>query len=212
MVTRTFFHYLILPVFLSNQSIRKQIRLGLKEHMADTSRDLEALMRHAQGGDGAAYSAVLKKSADLLRPYLRKWLKNNSEAEDVLQETLISVHKARHTYDGTRPYKPWLFAIAKFRLSDYWRRAYVDRLRTAVDLTEAENVSAQPVTNSGEAYEYLREGLKSLPPRQAEIIQLTHIDGYTLKEVALKLGMTEGAVKVAAHRAYKALRRKLEDE
>ena len=57
-----------------------------------------------------------------------------SEVDDLLQEILISIHKARHTYDGERPYKPWAYAIAKFRLQDYLRAHYADQLHHAVDV------------------------------------------------------------------------------
>jgi RNA polymerase sigma-70 factor (ECF subfamily) len=180
--------------------------------MTFESPSLEFLMRQAQGGDQRAYSLLLKETAGILRSYLRRWLKSSSEIDDIIQEILISVHKSRHTYDGLRPYKPWLYAIAKFRLSEYWRRVYADRLRTAADLTEVEKISDPHVTNSGDTYEYLHEGLKSLSDKQSEIVRLIHIDGLTSKEVAKKLTMKENAVKVAAHRAYKTLRRKFEEE
>ena len=169
-------------------------------------------MRQAQVGDSRAYRLLLKESAALLTRFLGKGLRNASEVEDVVQEVLISLHKARHTYDSSRPFKPWLFAIARFRLSEYWRRAYADKLRQAVDITEVENSLAAPVTNSGDAYEYLAEGLSALPKKQADIVRLIHVDGYTARQAAGKLGMKESAVKVAAHRAYKVLRRKLSEE
>ncbi|MDE1901367.1 MAG: sigma-70 family RNA polymerase sigma factor [Alphaproteobacteria bacterium] len=179
--------------------------------MAESDLTFEQLMQQAQQGDATAYAALLRDTALMLRPYLRKWLGSGHDAEDVLQEILISLHKARHTYDGNRPYKPWILAIARFRVAEYWRRAYADRLRHPVDLAEIENKVAAPVTENGSAYEYLFESLKALPPKQADIIRLMHVDGYTAREAAARLGMKENAVKVAAHRAYKILRRKLED-
>jgi RNA polymerase sigma-70 factor (ECF subfamily) len=179
--------------------------------MDSSSKDLAALMRQAQAGDPHAYTQVLHETASILRLFLRRWLKNPSEIDDVIQEILISIHKSRHTYDGLRPYKPWVFAIARYRLSEYWRRAYADKLRHATDLADIENTVAAPVTNSGDTTEHLLEGLKSLPAKQAEIVRLIHTEGHTAKEVAARMGMKESAVKVAAHRAYKILRRKLED-
>ncbi len=179
--------------------------------MGDPAQSLEILMQRAQSGDNKAYAALLRETASLLRPYLRKWIGTAGDTEDLLQEVLISVHKARHTYDGTRPYKPWLFGITRFRVAEYWRRLYADRLRHTVDLEEIENKVAAPVTNSEVTHEYLVEGLKALPPKQAEIVRLMHIDGYTAREVAGKMAMKENAVKVAAHRAYKILRKKLEE-
>lgn len=177
--------------------------------MAIDTQALEALMRQALAGDKRAYARALEQSAFLLRPYLSKRINNKSEIEDVLQEILLSVHKARHTYDGMRPYAPWLFAIARFRLQDYLRAHYKDHLHRAVDLSAAENIFEIDVTSSGLTYESIREDIRLLPEKQAIILELIHSEGYTAKEVAYKIGMTETAVKVAAHRAYKTLRKKL---
>jgi RNA polymerase sigma-70 factor (ECF subfamily) len=171
--------------------------------------DLEILMQQALAGDRRAYALVLEKTTWLLRPYLSKRINNKSEIDDVLQEILISIHKARHTYDGNRPYAPWARAIAKFRLQDYLRKHYSDRLRHAGELSEAENLP-EDVTESGIAYESIKEEIHKLPKKQAAILELMHNEGYTAKEVAEKTGMSESAVKVAAHRAYKLLKAKLE--
>ena len=161
-------------------------------------------------GDAQAYATLLKETARLLRPFLAKRLYSSTEVDDVLQEILISLHKARHTYDGERPYKPWVYAIAKFRLQDHLRAHYADHLHHAVELSELENSLSDDVTETGFSYESISGEVHKLPEKQATILQLMHQDGYTAKEVAEKIGMKEYAVKVAAHRAYKILRTKLE--
>jgi RNA polymerase sigma-70 factor (ECF subfamily) len=128
----------------------------------------------------------------------------------VLQEVLISIHKARHTYDGNRSYKPWIYAIAKYRLQDYLRMHYADQLHQAVDISDLENNLHEDVTESVLNYESISGEIHQLPEKQATILQLMHQEGYTAKEVAEKLGMNESAVKVAAHRAYKLLRQRVE--
>lgn len=178
--------------------------------MTDENNKLEALMRDALAGDQDAYAELLRQSARLLRPFLARRLRETAEVDDVLQEILLSVHKARHTYDGQRPYKPWLYAIARFRLKDYLRTHYADRLREAADIAELEEFLADDVTKPSLDYESISGEIRRLPERQASILQLMHQEGYTAKEVAEKLGMTESAVKVAAHRAYKILRERLE--
>jgi RNA polymerase sigma-70 factor, ECF subfamily len=178
--------------------------------MAEPNPDLEALMRASQNGDKRAYAELLRESARLLRPWLARRLSFESEVDDLLQEILISIHKARHTYDGRRPYRPWVYAIARFRLQDYLRAHYADQLRHAVDIGDLENILHEDVTESPIDYESISGEVQKLPGKQATILQLMHQEGYTAKEVAAKLGMTESAVKVAAHRAYKVLREKLE--
>lgn len=178
--------------------------------VADTGDNFAVLMRQALNGDGQAYATLLRETARLLRPYLAKRLYAATEVDDVLQEILISIHKARHTYDGERPFKPWVYAIAKFRLQDHLRAHYADQLHHAVELSEVENILPEDVTETGFSYEAISGEIHKLPEKQATILRLMHQDGYTAKEVAEKMGMNESAVKVAAHRAYKVLREKLE--
>lgn len=178
--------------------------------MADKSENLEALMKRSLGGDQRAYAVLLQETARFLRPFLAKRLNPDSEVDDLLQEILISIHKARHTYDGERLYKPWAYAIAKFRLQDHLRAHYADHLRQAVELSEVEDDLQEPVTKSDISYESISGEIEKLPPKQAAILQMMHQEGYTAKEVAEKIGMNESAVKVAAHRAYKILRKILE--
>lgn len=176
----------------------------------DKNENFEVLMQHTLNGDQQAYADLLQKTAGLLRPFLAQRLSFSSEVDDVLQEILISLHKARHTYDGQRPYKPWIYAIARFRLQDYLRVHYADQLKQAVDISELENELPEDVTEFAFTYESISTEVQKLPEKQADIIRLLHQDGYTAKEVAAKMGMNESAVKVAAHRAYKVLREKLE--
>ncbi|MBU0688631.1 MAG: sigma-70 family RNA polymerase sigma factor [Gammaproteobacteria bacterium] len=180
--------------------------------MTQKSSDLEQLMHRSLQGEQQAYADLLRESARLLRPFLSKRLRFEHEVDDVLQEILISVHKARHTYDGQRPYKPWLYAIAHFRLKDHLRMHYADHLRHAEDITDLENILHDDVTETAISYESISGEIEKLPEKQATILRLMHQQGYTAKETAAQMGMNESAVKVAAHRAYKVLRQKLEEK
>lgn len=182
---------------------------------ADTKNDVCAdLMRLAMAGDSRAYSKLLAESARILRPYISKRLNNKQDIEDVVQEILLSIHKARHTYDSNRPYSPWLYAIAHFRLQDFLRKHYNDNLRFAEELNEeklggAENNLADNVTESQFDYESVVNEINNLSGKQPMILHLMHFEGHTAKEVGKKIGMNESAVKVAAHRAYKILKKKI---
>lgn len=178
--------------------------------MTEKTDNFEALMKQTMNGDKRAYAVLLQETSRLLRPFLAKRLNFTAEVDDLMQEILISIHKARHTYDGERPYKPWAYAIARFRLQDYLRAHYSDHLRHAVDLAEVENSLPEPVTKSAMTYESISGEIRKLPQTQAAILKMMHQEGYTAKEVAKKIGMQESAVKVTAHRAYKILRNKLE--
>jgi RNA polymerase sigma-70 factor (ECF subfamily) len=178
--------------------------------VTDSGDNLAVLMQRSLNGDTQAYAELLQETARLLRPFLSRRIYASTEVDDVLQEILISIHKARHTYDGQRPYKPWMYAIAKFRLQDHLRAHYADQLHGAEDLSELEEILPDDVTETGFNYESISEEVEKLPEKQAMILRLMHQEGYTSKEVAEKIGMNESAVKVAAHRAYKILRERLE--
>lgn len=177
--------------------------------MADQNDNLEILMQRSLKGDQRAYAALLQETSRLLRPFLTRRLSAASDVDDLLQEILLSIHKARHTYDGLRPYKPWAYAIARFRLQDFLRAHYADQLHHAVDFDELEEALPEYVTEPVMSYESIEKEVQKLPDKQASILQLMHQDGYNSREVASMMGMNESAVKVAAHRAYKLLRMKL---
>lgn len=178
--------------------------------MTDRDDNLESLMRQSLAGDQRAYAELLRATARLLKPFLSRRLRFSNEVDDLLQEILLSIHKARHTYDGQRPYKPWAYAIARFRLLDHLRAHYADQLRDAEDYDELEEILPDDVTETAISYESISAEVEKLPEKQATILRLMHHDGYTAKEVAAKMGMNESAVKVSAHRAYKILRERLE--
>ena len=173
---------------------------------ANKYAELTALFQAGIAGDAASYGQFLQAISAILRRTVCKKLPVDS-AEDLLQEILISVHKARHTYDGQRPLMPWLLAIAQFRLNDHLRRLYVAAGREMVDIAPLAETLAD-VTEAPADNEYIDELLKNMPAREQRILTMMYADGYTAKETGSRLGMNESAVKVAAHRAMKKLREK----
>lgn len=168
------------------------------------------LFQAALAGDEKSYRLFLTQISDKLRRFLGKRIPL-AEVEDVLQEILISLHKARHTYDGTRPVLPWVMAIARFRLTDHLRKHYSTMQHLSVDIAEMEDLLSASVTESSLQGESVIEEVNKLPERTQKIIYLMHTEGYTASEVGKHLGMNESAVKVAAHRAYKMIKARLTD-
>ena len=93
---------------------------------ASTSVRLRELFLSGIGGNGGDYAEFLRQLVPIIRRLIRHKL-SDSEVDDVAQEVLISVHKARHTYDGGRQLMPWLYAIIQFRLNDHLREHYWQR-------------------------------------------------------------------------------------
>lgn len=173
---------------------------------------LEQLMQAAQAGDQASYRTLLSESARLARGFVSRRLSKPQDVEDVVQEILIAIHKARHTYHSSRPYKPWLFALANYKLNDHLRVIYRRNAREVLSDTLPETIadenSNEDVTFPDTIDEQLNEALSGLNARQKEILHKTKIEGKSIKEVANTLGMTESAVKVTIHRAMKQLQKK----
>lgn len=176
------------------------------------TENLDGLMQAALAGNAKAYQRFLTQLSIWLRRFLARRLPE-SEVEDVVQEILLSVHKARHTHDGQRPVLPWVASIARYRLADHLRRHYAQAKHMTVDIADLEESLADThdVTESAGAYECLYKEMEKLPERQRKILHLMHGEGFTAKETGVQLGMKESAVKVAAHRAYKVIRTKLKE-
>lgn len=176
----------------------------------DRSDQLSALMRAAQDGDKSAYRTLLGEAARHVRRALRRRFSFVPEAdiEDLVQDVLLAVHAVRATYDPDRPFLPWLFAIARNRAADMARRhARRSAREVAVDIYP-ETFDGDE-TNVGEAYgdaEALRQAVAALPKGQRVAIELLKLREMSLKEASSASGMSVGALKIATHRATKALR------
>lgn len=165
-------------------------------------------MRGAIDGDEAAYLAFLRSVTPHLRAVARSrcraWGLPASDAEDVVQDVLVTVHLKRGTWDPTRPIAPWLATIVRNRTVDLQRRRGRGG-RMAIPIDDVlETLAAEPDgdTDDRADAERLVDRLKD-PAR--DIVRSISLDGAGVKETAARLKMTEGAVRVALHRALKTL-------
>ena len=154
---------------------------AMREQAANPYAEDEArwssLMASAQSGDGNAYRQLLDELSTLVERYLRARLGSHEFLEDCVQEVLLAVHQARHTYDKRRAFRPWLFAIIRHKSTDALRRAEVrGRYVTAEEeMPEPGVVGPEEQVDTGRMLACLPEGL-----RQA--ITLTKITGLTTAE------------------------------
>jgi RNA polymerase sigma-70 factor (ECF subfamily) len=167
---------------------------------------LARLMGLAQLGDAAAYRQLLGLCAPLIRRFYARRLPDGA-LDDLVQETLMSLHRKRDSWDPARPFIPWMAAIARYRWVDHLRRVYA--------APEAE-LGDDFGVESGEAAIAARFGcdrlLAMLPEAQAGAIRATRIDGLSTAEAAERLGQSEALVKVNVHRGLKKLAALVEDE
>src|SRR5215471_8211489 len=89
---------------------------------AQQEQEATALMIRAQEGDGRAYAALLTILSSTARQYARNRLGEVAWLDDVMQETLLTIHSARRTYDPRRPFAPWFYAILSSRMIDVLRK------------------------------------------------------------------------------------------
>lgn len=179
-------------------------------------RQRAAWMAAAQGGDRRAYERVLAASVPLIRMAARRQGVAIDHLDDVVQETLLTVHRVRHTYDPARSYDAWLSALAARRAIDALRSHGRRGSREVHDEhayeTHADTDDATASTQREQEARRLRDAIASLPPGQREAIEQLGLKERSLAEVAAETGRQTGALKVNLHRALKALRARFHGE
>ncbi len=185
---------------------------SLSARRPDGSPDWSRMMARAQDGDREAYRQLLEAITPYLRALVARQVRRREDLEDTVQDILLTVHAVRHTYDPARPFGPWLVAIANRRVIDgLRRRGRLDQRETAME-TELETFAA-PETNlveDADEARRLREAIGCLPAGQREAIRMLKLEEMSLKEAAAASGTSVAALKVATHRALKALRKWIE--
>ena len=172
--------------------------------MDEIETRLKALMLRGLEGDAQANRELLTLLSGRLRAYFTPRLSTAAaDVEDLVQETLLAVHMRRATYDRAQPFTAWAHAIARYKLIDHWRR---QKLRIAVPLDDvADFIAAAPVRLDDGLD--LTRALSDLSPRQRRLVEEVKIHGLSLAEAGARARVTEGAAKVALHRALQALAR-----
>lgn len=161
-------------------------------------------MRAARRGDSVAYCRLLKSITPVLRTVVRaRGMTLGPEAcEDVLQEVLLAIHTKRHTWHEDAPLRPWLYAIARHKVVDAFR-VRGRRLELSIDdFSDGLPAAEGPDPMDGHDMEKI---IGRLEPRAAEIVRAFGLKGDTTGEIAARLDMSEGAVRVALHRALNAI-------
>jgi RNA polymerase sigma-70 factor (ECF subfamily) len=164
------------------------------------------LMRAALRGDTGSYRRLLGELAPVLRGLARRGLALHKlgpeDVEDVVQETLLALHLKRHTWNEARPLIPWVRAIARNKLVDNLRRRGREAHLPIEDFSDSLAGDPEPSGMNGADARTVIERLKG---REREIVVAISIEGASARQVAERLGMTEGAVRVALHRALQSL-------
>jgi len=170
--------------------------------------DWSHLMALSQRGDAKAYRQLLGGITPYMRALAHRFGLTSSDIEDAVQDALLTLHSIRHTYDPSRPFAPWLVAVARHRMLDY-RRKRVRQFGRETELTDFHETFAAPEANpperAGEGAK-LHAAIAELPAGQRQAVELLRLQEMSLKEASAKSGQSETALKVAMHRAVKRLR------
>ena len=184
-----------------------EIGLHKSAQMRQAPLELDRLMeRYQQADPDAPHALVVALSPALLR-FFRSQLASQQQADDLLQETWMRIHRVRHTYRPGEPVLPWVYAIARrVRIDGYRRERRITVHEIAMDVLPEPPTQVEqrgPLPAFGEL-------VAELPDSQREVLTLLKVGGLSLEEVARATSSTVGAVKQMAHRGYQRLRDLLE--
>ncbi len=178
-------------------------------NFADDELRWSLWMAQAQRGDEQAYRNLLHELKDTISAYLHSRFGRIDIIEDCIQECLITLHEARHTYDSARPFRPWLFAIVRHKTIDLLRRQRT--YSTALTKAAIEEPATTPPVDINDQLAGARL-LQLLSTRHREALTLTKLIGFSMAEAANKVGISETAMKVRVYRAVGATRKILEQD
>lgn len=172
---------------------------------------LTLLMAASQRGDREAYEALLEGLRHVVACYVRRRVGATHWVEDVVQDVLLSLHSARHTWNPERPFAPWFYAVLQSRMIDAIRRhkrtaTWEEPMDLIPPVVWAATTEAELIARSD-----LADAMRRLSPAQRVVIARLKLREMSVKDVARETGMSESNVKVTAHRGYAALKRFLSD-
>jgi RNA polymerase sigma-70 factor (ECF subfamily) len=188
-----------------------QLEPGLQESAVPGQHfmDLDRWMERYQQADPDAPAALVRALSPALLRFFRSQVASREQADDLLQETWLRIHRVRHTYRPGAPVLPWIYAIARrVRVDGYRRTRRITLHEIAMEVLPQTPAQVKG-RNPAPAFNTL---VAALPEAQREVLTMLKVGGLTLEEVARATSSTVGAVKQKAHRAYGRLRKLLQVE
>ena len=174
--------------------------------MVEEENRLRSLLLTGLAGDSATYREFLMLATVSIRPFVLRQLKRmgrpDSDAEDIVQETVMAIHSKAHTYDQSSPVSAWIHAIARYKTIDFLRSSRRQILHVPLDELE---IAGAPSDDSFENLGALRARMAALPANLRVPLQLTKLEGLSVAEASARTGMSPNAIKVSVHRAIKIL-------
>ncbi|ASK34951.1 RNA polymerase subunit sigma [Alcanivorax sp. N3-2A] len=183
-----------------------------KDAQQRTEARLRGLFLAGLNGEARLYQQFLESLSGHLRAFLRRRLfHSHNDVEDLLQEVLMAVHNARHTYRPEQPLTAWVYAIARYKLMDHLR-AHARRDTFNDPLEDHQALFAADDDEPARARRDLHKLLEALPERQRLPIVHVKLQGRSVAETARLTGLSESAVKIGVHRGLKALAARMRED
>jgi RNA polymerase sigma-70 factor (ECF subfamily) len=166
--------------------------------------EIDELMARYQQADSAATTALIRHVSPMLyRYFASEYGRTRADAEDLLQDTWLQIHKVRQTYRPGEPVLPWIYAIARHvKIDGFRKKQRVQSREVAAALLPEVPAPPAALEPAGD----FQSLIAALPPSQREVITMLKVTGMSLEEVARATASTVGSVKLKAHRAYTKLR------
>jgi RNA polymerase sigma-70 factor (ECF subfamily) len=179
--------------------------LGETNGSEDPAARWQRLMIAAQAGDQRCYAALLREASMFIRVVARRFHSDAAMVEDVVQETLLSIHRIRHTYEPGRPVEPWVAAIARARSIDALRARKRRAARESALPDDVTNIATPDVDQLVVGSDVVL-AIEALPPSQRAALRMVKLEEMSLAEAAQASGRSVSAIKSLVHRAMNALR------
>jgi RNA polymerase sigma-70 factor (ECF subfamily) len=179
------------------------------DRQADEQQLIELMIGY-QKGDMEAFAGLHEALKRPLIRYLWTFVRNQTTAEDLLQETFLQLHRARQTYTPPRPVRPWIYAITR-----HVALMHLRSMRRRKEMLPDEDLPEVPVPPDMDQLAdraTIQRLLGTLPRAAQEVLILHHLLGMSFQEVGHIIGIAPGTAKVRAHRALKTIRKQLAEE
>ncbi|MGD9967575.1 MAG: sigma-70 family RNA polymerase sigma factor [Hyphomonadaceae bacterium] len=166
---------------------------------------LHGLMVRGLAGDAAAHRLLLETLGERFRVFFRSRMRigDPSHIEDLVQETLIAIHTRRESYNPAQPLRAWVYAIARYKLIDHFRRTKTSGVSVPVD--EIEDLFSNEEADASDPARDVAALLDRLPAKQRIAIRLVKLEELSVREAAQRTGMSESDIKISIHRGMKKL-------
>jgi RNA polymerase sigma-70 factor, ECF subfamily len=172
----------------------------------ESADDTAGLIAGALADEPRAFAELVRRHKDRVLRLAARFARTAADLDEIAQDVFVEAHRSLHRFRGEAPFEHWLCRIATRRCQDYLRRHYRRRWFTSLDALRDEGYEPAFTITADPRLETLRLALRRLPPDQQTVLTLLELEGHSVRDTAHFTGLSEGNVKVRAHRARLALR------